>query len=344
MADTYNPILSREEIGRWRLFQSRPVPDPGTALVFSGEGQPLLSIKQGQRGPTSGEIVWGKYNLLYKVDMTEHPLSFQCNIPCATDAFDFHAEVRFICSVREPEMIVRRNVTDVRQFLEPLIVEVMRSISRNYEVEESEVAERQISNRVKQEIYDAGFQLNRFVLTLYLEQEVRDRIREKKRIQDTTEIEKTKIKSQIELEEQAQKLAMQRQQFELELMKVKIDFYSPMLQAGNWQMLAMQLAQNPQDIAVVVEEINRQKQIDREHQMKMLKMLLDEDALEGSQISEVGKRVLQGLIAMTEQYTPALGSGSANKSESKKNNSKVDESDNQTPKVTKPDFNYDEDE
>ncbi|MFB2891602.1 hypothetical protein ACE1CI_01530 [Aerosakkonemataceae cyanobacterium BLCC-F50] len=329
MSDTYNPILTKEELGRWRIFQQRPVPEPGTALVFFGEGQTLVSIIQGQKGLTGGEMFWGKYNLLYKVDMSEHPLSFRCDLPCKTDAFDFHAEVKFNCLVHDPEMIVRRNVTDVRKILEPLIIEVMRNMSREYEVEQSGIAEREIGDRVKKEVYDVGFQLNRFTLTLSLEQETRDRIREKKRIQETTELEKINIQGMLELEKEKQKLAMQREQFEIERMKLKIDFYGPIIQAGNWQLLTMQLIQRPEDVAVIAEAINQQKQIERDHQIKMLKMLLDADALEGSQIGEVGKRLLQGLIGLTEQSTPALESRILNNSESLKV-SEIEKTDNGT--------------
>jgi WD40 repeat protein/energy-coupling factor transporter ATP-binding protein EcfA2 len=237
MADTYNPILSREEIRGGQLFQQRPVPDAQTALVFSGEGQPLLTITQGQRGITRGEMLWGKYNLLYKVDMTEHPLSFWCELPCATDAFDFHAQVRFTCAVHNPEMIVRRNITDVRQVLEPLIVEVMRSMSRNYKVEESGIAEREIGDRVKKAVYDAGFQVNRFVLTLSLEQEARQRIREKKDIQDRAELEKTIIQNSIQLEQEAQKLHRQGQQLELERKRLQEQLQS---QKGEFEQRMLQ--------------------------------------------------------------------------------------------------------
>ena len=35
MTDTYNPILSKEDIKRWGLLQKRPTPEPGIALVLS---------------------------------------------------------------------------------------------------------------------------------------------------------------------------------------------------------------------------------------------------------------------------------------------------------------------
>lgn len=103
MPELHNPIIGREELSRWRT----PVPDANTALVFLGNGQPTFTIRESQKGLTKGEILWGKYSLVYKVNLSDFPIAFNCNLPCATDAFDFQAEVRFLVSVREPEIIVR---------------------------------------------------------------------------------------------------------------------------------------------------------------------------------------------------------------------------------------------
>jgi D-ribose pyranose/furanose isomerase RbsD len=360
MGIKHNPILSKEEIGGWRIFQKRPIPDPGTALVLSGEGQPLLTIKQGNNGITSGEIRWGKYNSIYKIDVTDFPLNFQCILPCATDAFDFKAEVKFTCSVKDPEIIIQRNITDIGAVLEPLIIEVMRRISRKYQVEDSGAAELAISNSIKQAIYDEGFNIPQLVITLSLEEEARKRIREVKRLQEEVNIEKerqalelqkeklaiekrklqeeferestslqnqfsrseeiSKLQDEFGIEKMKQTLEMQRTQFEiyqlkmkeefaLEMMKQKTEMYTSMLQAGQWQQFALLLNQTG-DVSIVMNILNEQKQSEREHQVKMLKMLLDADALEGGQVNEVGKGFLRQLIGLTEESKPLLASES----------------------------------
>lgn len=319
MADTYNPIIGREEIKGWRVFGKRPVPDAQTALVISGEGQPLLTIKQGQRGITNGEMMWGKYNFFYRVDLTEHRLSFRHDLPSKIEAFVFHAEVTFMCSVNDPATIVQRNVTDVRQVLEPLIIEVMRAESRNYDTEKSGIAEREIGNSIKQAIYDAGFQVHRFVLQLSRDEEV-------KQIERDDEIERIKEENKIKL------------------MRMKMDFYGPMIQAGNWQMLAMQLAQNPEDVQFIVQQLNQQKQLERQHQVEMLKMLLNEDALESSQISEVAKVALQNLLGVAEQSIPELKGSSDQSTEVQDSVIDVDLKDSDASNDKKPNFNWDEDE
>jgi hypothetical protein len=125
--------------------------------------------------------------------------------------------------------------------------------------------------------------------------------REKKSLQEEIELEKirhdlVKQKAQIDIER-----ANLQEQLELERIKFKTDFYSSLLQSGNWQMLALQLAQHNEDIAVVVQSLNQQEQSQKEQQIEMLKMLLNEDALEESQLNEVGKRQLQELTRQLEQ-------------------------------------------
>ena len=353
---TYNPILDKKDLSGWRLFQKRPIPEPGNALVFSGEGQPLLTLTQGQKGLTSGEMFWGKYNWLYKVDLTEHPLEFKFDLPCKSDAYDFHTEVNFICSVRDSAMIVERNVNDVRQWLEPKIIDALRRISRNYEVNQSGIAEREMSPIVSQKIYDQGFTVSDLVLKVSLEDEARTEIRNRKRRETANQEEKTQLQNQLEIEKHKQELEKQRfefelekerqrQQFEAEMRQQKAKMYGEMLQSGQLQLLAFQLAQNPQDIAGVVQYLNQQQQSEREHQLNILKTLLDADALEGWQLSDVGKKALQSLVGATEASTPLLEDSKSNNTENQKSESQEEDIEGEVSDSvnSEPDFNWEKD-
>jgi len=303
MVDTYNPIISKEEIPRLRLFQPRPTPEPGVALVFFREGQPLVTLWPGDR-LTAGEIRWGNYKIVHKIDITEHTFTFQCTLPCERDAFDFQAEVQVTCSVNDPVVIVERNVTDVRAVLEPLIVRTMRTISRNYDVEESAEAEKAIAQAVEDESYNVGLKLNRFVVKLSLEEDARTHIRRLKQIE-----------REKERERRASELEKLRDELEIERMRIKMDFYSPLIKEGHWQLLALQLTNHPEDVATVAQMLSQQRQVEMDHQLKALKIMLEEDALEGFQIEEAGKRVLQRFVESfgPELETRALSEGEARK-------------------------------
>jgi hypothetical protein len=61
-------------------------------------------------------------------------------------------------------------------------------------------------------------------------------------------------------------------------------------------LLALHLTENPGDIAVINQMLNRQHEVEMENQLKLLKIMLEEDAIEGYQLDEVRKRVLHKLI------------------------------------------------
>lgn len=286
MSETHNLIIGKETL-RLRLFRPRPVPEPGIAFVLYREGQHLSTLWPGDR-LTSGEVAWGHYKAIYKVDITEHSFSFNCALPCRGEAFDFKAQVHVTYSVENPALIVERNITDAGEILKPLIINTMRNVSRRYEVEQSDEAEKAIIQRVQEESkkYNTGLKLVRFVVELSLEDEARNHIRQLKQIKRTREIES----EQAELEKQRIRLEEERTQ-------MKMEFYGPLIEKGEWQLLALQLANHPDDVAAIVQMIRQQRQAEMESQLKALKIMLEEDVIEVYQMEEAGKRVLQRLVA-----------------------------------------------
>lgn len=304
MASTYNPIIDEEDIPRFRLFKSRPAPEPGVALVLYKEGQPLVTLWPKDR-MTAGEARWGKYKKVYKVDVTEHSFTFDCVLPCESDAFDFQAHIQVTCSVDDPALIVDRDLTDARDVLEPLIVRTMRGISRDYDVVQSAAAETAIVQAIGNESYDVGLELSRVVVELSLEEAARAHIRELRRI----ERDKEREKKEAELERQ-------RDQLEMERMRTKMDFYAPLIKEEQWQLLALQLTNHPDDVATVANMLRQQRQTEMEQQLKALRIMLEEDALEGFQMEDAAKRVLRRFVEgfAPELETPALAEGEKPKS------------------------------
>lgn len=288
MADTFNPILDKEELPRLRLFRPRPTPEPGVALVFFQPGQRLFTLWPGQQ-LTAGEVSWGNFKTVYRVDVTEHPLRFDCTLPCDSDAFDFRASIQATVAVNDPAKIIDRNVTDAAGVLKPLLISTMRRASRRYDVQESAEAEHEITAAVLAEKYDSGFAIKRFVVELSLEQDARDHIRSLRQIDRSSE-----------REQKEAALQQQRQAQELERVRVRMDFYSSLIEHGQWQMLALHLANHPDDVQGVLHHLVQQQQAERELQIQTIKMMLDADALEGFQIEEASKQVLARFVESLE--------------------------------------------
>lgn len=354
MADIYNPILAKEDIRQRSPFEKRLVPEANTALVFYREGQTPLVIEPGDPAPLRGQLMFGKYNWLYKVSKGIFSWNFQCDLPSKTNTFSFKAEVQLICSVLNPVMIVQDDITDVRQVVQPLIVDAMKNVSRKYEIEDFNVAEEQISNFLNnlyeikeyvdtkysdQENVDdkkkrlKGFHLNRFVLDLSSDRKIINIAQEKELFKRSSDFERTKIteksnveRTSIQQDTELDRLRMEQDKVQLDRLKFKMDFYNTALQSGSLMMLAMQLAKNPDDVLVVAQLINQQNQFAANNQLNLLKVMLEEDAIEGAQLGEAGKRVVQRLIGLTESSKPALQSASTGSSKTSKTVSVENES------------------
>jgi hypothetical protein len=319
MESTYNPIICSEELGRG-LFQRPPAAEPGVALVFSGNGRELLTVMPGEKTLTWGESRWN-YTLFHKVDLTEQRLAFQCNTPCAEDGFQFDVEVSFLCKVSQPKVIVEFKITDVAMSIKSAVEDRIRTISRNHQVEQSQAAEEAMRKIVPDIIHKSGFDVKNFTIKVLLPEEATGWIQDKTRTEKEAEIEKIKITKGLEnqllrqnleqkMELKREKLNMKIQNQKMEMQKQKVAFYNSMLQSGQLQLLALQLAQNPEDVQSVILALNQQKQMQREHDIRMLKTLIGADAVEGWQLTELNKRTLQNLIDMTDSTLPILSSSS----------------------------------
>lgn len=70
-------LFVEKELKRWKRPES---PKLGTALVFIGGKKPVV-VYEGERGPTQGELLWGKYNTFYEVDMGDRSLELEEKLP-----------------------------------------------------------------------------------------------------------------------------------------------------------------------------------------------------------------------------------------------------------------------
>ncbi|MCB8952422.1 MAG: hypothetical protein H6650_10450 [Ardenticatenales bacterium] len=281
---SYKPILSEENSPGWNLFQSVPSPEPGVALVLYREGHSLTTLLPGSR-LTAGEIRWGKYRKIYRVDVSTHTFSFNTTLPCQSDAFNFNASAQVTCSVNDPALIVTHRVTDAEAVLTDLIIKTMRDISRQFDVERSKDAEQAIDRVLESQTYDIGIVLHRVIVRLTLEEDARTYIRRLRQYD----------RDAVLVEREAQ-LQQQKDELEQKYLKSKMSFYGPLIEQGQWQLLALQLANNPNDVPAIIQMIDSQRQLEMKQQLEVLKFMLEEDVLDGFQLESVGKRALQKLV------------------------------------------------
>ena len=307
----YDPIVGTGDFPKLNLFGSRPTVEPGVALVVYSDKGDVLALMPGQR-LTAGDVAWKNYKGYFKVDIGVHNLEFQTKVPCNKDAFSFEAKLLITYQIEKPDVIVKNKIRDVLAALKPEIENRMRTISRKYSADQSEDAEQEINNSFKSGLHVNGIFASQIISNLELPAEAREHIHkiqsarnEIARQEVAYELESTKLRYDNDL-------ATAKLKHENELKKQRMDFYAPLLKKGQWNLLALQLSEHPEDVASIVNFINQEHQAERDNQLKMLKIMLEEDVVEGFQVEEVRKRILQKVLdSLGPVSTKALTDGSA---------------------------------
>jgi uncharacterized protein YggU (UPF0235/DUF167 family) len=307
------PLFEEKKLDRWK----RPEPPkPGTAFVFVGDGESRVVYEDKrhgtERGPTQGELLFGKYSTYYEVDMGDRSLNFYERLPCS-DAFEFHAEIKLTYVVSDPALVVRRARTDAGLFLKDLAVDAMRRASRRYTHEQTGDAENAIAGRIEEEVRDNGFKLSRpAFVKLSLDDAVRTRLVSRQLGDYDFQDQKTQISRKTELDDL-------QQTGKLSLKGKRAEFFAPLIKAGDWAtLLAMLDLNDPEDAAIqaMVEATLNQQRIQAEKQQKMLEIAIEKGAIEGWQLEGMAKALFQEVSGLSEQSIAFLeGESESQKSE-----------------------------
>jgi len=288
-----NLLFVENKLNRWKRPES---PRPGTAFVFVGDGKPSLVVYEGERGPTQGELLWGKYSTYYEVDLGDRSLEFDEKLPCS-DAFEFQAEVRLTYKVSDPAVIVRRARTDAGQSLKYLAIDVMRRTSRRYTHEQSGEAENAIASRIEEEVRDNGFKLSSpAFVKLSLDEKVRTLLTNRKLGEYNFQDDQTEISRKATLDEL-------KQTAKLSLKGKRAEIFAPLIKSGDWAtLLAMLDPCDPEDqgIKEMIDATLFQQKMLAEKQQKMLEIAIEKGAIEGWQLEEVAKDLFKEVVGLSE--------------------------------------------
>ncbi|MDS0133229.1 MULTISPECIES: hypothetical protein [unclassified Amycolatopsis] len=145
MTQTYNPIIQRTELPRFRITAPLRAPDLGTALVLErATGDPLV-VRHGERVPDART---GNYRRVCLVDVATRGLSFTVNAASADAAFPFTVTVRFACRVTDPVTIARDDVRDMTAALAPSLSAIVREVAAEFDALQPTAAETAITRRL----------------------------------------------------------------------------------------------------------------------------------------------------------------------------------------------------
>ncbi|WP_405523389.1 hypothetical protein OG426_08955 [Streptomyces canus] len=135
---TYDPVLSEDDVPKWRLVNPLRPPAPGRALVLVRESGPSLTIRSGEEIRSSR---FGAYRSVFTVDMTEHRLILDIPLLSRDATFSFRSRVDLVCRVADPAEVVSRGIRDMSGALYGHLRKTLRSVARDYDIAEFHEAE-----------------------------------------------------------------------------------------------------------------------------------------------------------------------------------------------------------
>ncbi|ANP53698.1 hypothetical protein J2Z21_008023 [Streptomyces griseochromogenes] len=135
---TYDPVLSSDDVPKWRLVNPLRPPAPGRALVLVRDSGPSLTIRSGEEIPSSR---FGAYRTVFTIDMTEHRLILDIPLLSRDPTFSFRSRVDLVCRVAAPAEVVARGIRDMSGALYGYLRKTLRSVARDYDIAEFHEAE-----------------------------------------------------------------------------------------------------------------------------------------------------------------------------------------------------------
>ncbi|MFI5978245.1 hypothetical protein [Streptomyces sp. NPDC051452] len=130
---TYDPVLSSDDVPKWRLVNPLRPPAPGRALVLVRDGGPSLTVRSGEEIPSSR---FGAYRGVFTVDMTEHRLILDIPLLSRDATFSFRSRVDLVCRVADPAAVVARGIRDMSGALYGYLRKTLQSVARDYDIAE----------------------------------------------------------------------------------------------------------------------------------------------------------------------------------------------------------------
>ncbi|MCG5214045.1 ferritin family protein [Streptosporangium soli] len=165
---TYDPIMESHILSRFRLLKPLRPPAPGTALVLVPHNGTPLVIRHGE--PII-DARYGTYQRSYLVNVGEHRLMLEIPLLSNDAAFGFRSLIRLNCRVVAPDEIVHRRIRDVSAALYPAIQQMLRKVSRNFDISEFHIAEDALNDSIRIFTGDSAIRLRNISVELLVDED-----------------------------------------------------------------------------------------------------------------------------------------------------------------------------
>jgi len=289
------PDIDERELRWHNAFYRLPRARARTGLV-------LVTPRNGPRpvGPSGRPArveILRSGGTLYEVDLGLHHTTVELELPSHDELFPFIASVEIEWRVLDAAVVVRDNIQDVREALTPALRRRLRDVTRRFPTSALGAAEAAACTEL--EGWDPGttYGLRTSVLLrLAVDAQSVEHASERRRMHHQTEIE--------HLQHELKSLA---DEHERERQEARLGRYRRIIEAGDVEQFALQLAADPDDVKNVLEVVREKHKEERDEYIDILGRLLASNAIDRWDVEDEVRDALRWLKEFTERVRQADG-------------------------------------
>jgi hypothetical protein len=272
---------------RWRLRLPRA--RARTALVVATRRVgPVLLGESGS--PVRWELFW-LAGTLYEIDMGLHHTTFDFELPSKGDTFDFTAHIAVEWRVADPVAVVRDNVLDVRDALRQVLLRQLSDVTRDFHVTDIIAADRAVAHvlRTGDPGWFYGLQ-TRIDIRLAADAGAARYAASLRDVEQRTEINR--------LEHERRRM---KERFKKEVIESRMELYRVIIDSGNVEQCALQLARNPEDVDSIVRLLREDREQERRQVTDFITQLMDSGHIDRWDVDDQVRSALEWLKLSTER-------------------------------------------
>ncbi|MET8756656.1 hypothetical protein [Lentzea sp. NPDC004782] len=295
------PLVHRQEMSPTGAF-NRPISGGEFASVYLSRRSELLHRP----------VNWAEASTMravYLVDTSVHVSPYRIDLPTQEDTFSFIGEVLAHWQVEDPCEAVRTSLADADPVVRGHLVKTLRDLSRGFSIEDRANAEVAASRQLSVPTQlPQGLLLRECTVTLSLDADTKTILQGRKRHEWATQTRKREHdartrdsqllaieqKMEMQLEANRADFELQRKQLEEEhrmhLEKLRMEHYSKALTDGPMALVALRLANRPEDVNEVIAMFMQQYKLDFEAARGMLNSLLENGLVNRSNVADIMAR------------------------------------------------------
>lgn len=309
-------IVETIDANRTNLRRVNPTSSGHSAIVYlPKQGPYVISTSR----MTMGELWLSTPREVYEVDLSPHDETYEMQVPSLEEAFFFSAKVRVVWQVSNPIEAVRSRLVKPQHAIELYLEPRLREITRQFDVENSAAAERQINHQYSGReipVSEAVVVKNCSVILILDTLASEHIIKRTTHQRDLEKIAMSKVEEehthQVEMQraEYEQRLEEMKQRHELELKQQRMEAYADALRAGELNLIALRLADNSKDVNEVINMIMEQRKLEFDSAHAVLNSLLEGKLLNHKHVAAIMANA-SNVVIDNIRGTTKLGIGSA---------------------------------